>query len=291
MNQPELKESCRDFSEGQYLPLYELGVLKEKEAIRFEDHLLVCSFCRRELVSLQSTMDKWSTQREAIRELFQQEGITYTSLLKAWKDQVAGAAREKKGWFDIARDRIAALLQTLTQPRELIPALGVTVFIVLSLMLLPLPEPTNPYLPWLSFDKVPYTRSVWRADLNAEAQRFFEAGVLLYQQNDYTGALGYFKKATEQAPEESLYRFYLGLNYYLQRQPQLAIQALSQAESLAEPAQRNQALWYLAQAYLLEGDVEPARAILTALANQELEYAVEAEQLLRQLKQVARHRP
>jgi hypothetical protein len=79
----------------------------------------------------------------------------------------------------------------------------------------------------------------------------------------------------------------LGICYYLDHKPASAIVSLDEARKRLDTVQRNRALWFLAQAYLLDGDAASSVPILQILSNQNLEYAKEANDILSNIKRIS----
>ena len=109
----------------------------------------------------------------------------------------------------------------------------------------------------------------------------------LYKKDDFQAAISNLEKATEIDSGQGKFWLYLGISYYLDRQPEPAIEALTKARQRLDTVQRNRALWFLAQAHLLDGDAESSIPILQALSHQQLEYAQEANNLLKKIREIS----
>jgi Flp pilus assembly protein TadD len=107
-----------------------------------------------------------------------------------------------------------------------------------------------------------------------------------YQKNNFKLAIGPLAKAVQEDSLEGRYWLYLGISYYLDHQAAQAATALTKAESLSDPAQRNRARWYLAQAYLLEQDTVRSMPLLQSLINEGFEYSEEADSLLIRIREM-----
>ncbi len=270
-------DRCRDEDLGHFITFYETGALTEAERIRFENHLLECDFCRRELQEMQPAYAALNEHRQEILAQLSAEGLNFSKRKQQLLDaQTLGGAEKTSPaiWWD----RLLQAAAGISRPRVAIPALAVGAALILFLLWSPSREPANPYLLYLNFEKAFFQAGEVRSE--SAAPDAFRQGMELYQQDDFLGAIGHLEKAAQSHPDEGTTWLYLGISYYLERQPKPAIEALRRAEQLTEPAQRNRALWYLAQAYLMEGSPDLSLPLLRTLASQKLEYATEADTLL-----------
>lgn len=271
-------EQCTDYSIGVLITQYELGQLNEKDCDRFEEHLLNCDYCSKEIEKMELFTDSVCDNKEEILEKLHAQGISY----EAERQKLLARRRHVQVKTPLM-DQIFQYLQAFWQPKIYVPAL-VTTSLIILLFILPRTSqhPDNPYLTYLSFEKAPYQRL--RTAVETEAQRFFTQGMEAYLKDDYIGAISHLARATELNPREGNWWLYLGVCYYLERQADPGIESLSIADSLTVNTMRNRAKWYLGQAYLLSGDARMAIPLLEELIGKEEEYSSEAFELFNKIK-------
>ena len=132
----------------------------------------------------------------------------------------------------------------------------------------------------LNFEKLPYQAQEIRGEASSEGKQFFDSGMKQYIIGDYEGAVKKLKKAANLAPDNERYWLYLGVTYYLSRQPKLAVEALTRADTLAPSILKTKTGWYRAQAYLLAGDSSHAAPLLDRVKRENRDYASKADSLL-----------
>ena len=283
----ESQKRCIDKETGKLLLLYELGQLNEREAERFERHLLRCNHCSRQLHEKLPIFEAMQTHKEQIRDELKAEGLEFqpqenltTSL---WN-------RFKEGYRNlIGRIQwIGRILDEISRPRVLVPVGAVTAVLIAFLILQSPPDADNPYIAHLVFQKIVYRPTQPRAPIGPEAQQLFASGMQAYREDNFKNAADLIAKALELEPTQGHWWLYLGISYYLDRQAAPAIEALVRADSLTEYTLRNTARWYLAQAHLLNNDAASARPVLDSLIEQNREYAQEAVELWDKVESVMR---
>jgi tetratricopeptide (TPR) repeat protein len=277
---------CTNEDIGDFITLYELDALEEEDKVRFEDHMMECSFCSSELVSMQQSIDTLAANKQEILRELAEEGISF----EANKEAIEGRPRKKARRTVIREsfgEKVQKFLGDLLQPRQLIPATALTAILIFFLAVPKGPSP-NPYLPLLTFEKAFYQDQVQRGATISDAESEFKAGMALYIQDDYSGAINHLSASVTADPTRGDYWLYLGISYFLDKQAGPAISALEHAQELCEPVLRNRALWYQSQAHLLAEEPESAATLLQLLVDQQLEYAAEAEALLAGIGEVSR---
>jgi len=260
-----------------------MGLLSEKDRTRFEDHALECSYCLQELQRLNPRLKILFEHKPEILENLQAKGITFEGA----QNELLRLVAKQKVPAESAWERFHNFTKSNWFPKAAIPALAVATAIILVLVLPKSPHPDNPYYKYLSFEKAPYLPLGDTRVMETETHRFFNEGMHLYQKNDFRGAITNLEKAVQSDSSDGKIWLYLGIDYYLDRQANPAIEALTKARQKLDTVQRNRALWYLAQAYLLDGDVESSVPILQILSNQQLEYAKEANHLLKEIREIS----
>ncbi len=106
-------------------------------------------------------------------------------------------------------------------------------------------------------------------------------GMQAYGQQDYAQAISLLSQVPE---SDSLYlptRFYLGNAYLSHQQAKEAVEVFSRLQSNPDNLFREATDWYLALAYLANGQTEQGKILLQALANNdEHSYQARAQELL-----------
>jgi tetratricopeptide (TPR) repeat protein len=275
---------CRDSQVGRLISFYEFNQLRKKDRCRFEEHLMECRFCSRELREMLPIVRALRQHRAELLERLSGEGISYAQqkriLLEAYQSQ--GAAVGSRGRLEV----LERWLRRLVRPRVLIPAVGAAAAVVLILAL-PWSKPGNPYRPYLDQTPAPYTESTVRGSVSPvpeAAWQAFDAGMADYGRGEYGKAAGRLQQAAKLAPAESEFQLYLGVSRYLAGQPKAAVEALTQALSARDLVIRGTARWYLAQAWLAQSDAGKAQPLLEEIAQQEGGYAPQAASLLEKIR-------
>jgi tetratricopeptide (TPR) repeat protein len=269
-------KQCRDEKIGHLLTFYETGTLSPRQCRRFEKHLMDCDFCRQELIQMHRVFTALNLSGEKILEKLNRENLSYEVI----RDQLQAkqAARSEPS--------IWASVTSLILPSEFSPSLrGAAVGVALTfaaviLLMLPAVPPANPFLSYLDYHKPNYSTARERAGIVSPGWNQFTQGLQLFQKNQFGSAVVQFRKAVQEDSLEGVFWLYLGLSYYLGSQADSALGALQQAVNLTEPAQKNRALWYLAQSYLLASQPAKSIEILKNLSAEGLEYSEQADSLL-----------
>jgi len=277
---------CTNKELGQLLIEYEAGILSEEQCDRFEEHVMECDFCRRELETLQPFWLGIHRNKAAIIEILGKEGISYESLKRKLSPPQPQRS-SLKAFLARATDRFSRAFRTSW-------AWGTVAIATIGIVLLSWVYPymhrvvLNPYIAHLSFEKLSYQPMELRGEVSLEAKRVFEEGMSYYSVDDYSNAISRLRKAVKGAPDRVDWWLYLGVSYYLNRQPKRAIQALAKADSPTYATLQERARWYLAQAYLLRRDPQKADPLLEWIVAQDRMYASQADSLLRFLNGIGK---
>ncbi len=276
-------ENCTDEKAGALRIQYELGQLNDADRERFEEHLLDCDFCFRELSDEVSWMAALLEKRAEIRENLRREGLTFESQKALYLQSLSAATGSK------SKDRtlwVRSLRRLMSKPKLafLLPAGAVVLAALFLFIFRPSPESSSPYLSLLQFEPIPYKASVVRGESDDAAETQFQEGMRLYQKGDYRSAVKFLKDAVDSDPESGIYRLFLGVCYFLDRQADPAIQALTAADSLTQFTFREKTRWYLAQAYLLKSDPDRAIPLLRWLVEQNCGHSAQAAEMLKRIE-------
>ncbi len=270
---------CIDPQVGAFITQYEMGQLGDEERDRFEEHLMECDFCRHELEEMLPTISTMRRHKAEIAQGLHVEGISLESLrerlLALSRPDRIQKTSPKNVW-----EKILQGLKAFSKPRILAPAVVVVTALLLFAILPLFHHPDNPYLTYLSFEKLPYRPQKLRGEMVTEAEHLFHEGMNDYLVEDYKDAIANLKNAVEKAPDNGSWWLYLGICYYLDRQAERAIEALTKADGLTQYSLNAKSRWYLAQAYLLQGDADRAVPLLEGIRDQRRTYATQADSLL-----------
>ena len=276
---------CVNEEVGRLITLYELGRLSNENRDRFEAHLMKCGYCFREVEVKMPIIDVLREYKAEILEELQNEGMGFKQhrreLLKLHREE-----RLKRRTVGNVRDKISGVIEGFGRRKTLVPVAAVAVALILLFTLPYGPQPLNPYLTCLNFEKAPYKLMQPRAAAESEAQGLFITGMNEYLQNDFKGAVNYLTKAVERSPNEGPWWLYLGVSLYLDRQAKPALIALIKAETLTDYSLKYTAQWYLAQAHLLAADADRAIPLLEGLATLKKDYAEDANALLVKVRSI-----
>ncbi|TKJ36566.1 hypothetical protein CEE37_14900 [candidate division LCP-89 bacterium B3_LCP] len=279
-------KQCIDAELGRLIALYELGQLSDDERDRFEEHLLKCDFCLGEIEEKMPVISAFQEHKDEIREELKRESIEYKpqkrKLLKLVREE-----RKRKALTATIWERIISSIEDFRRAKVFVPATIVTIALVVFLIMRPGTQPENPYFAHLSFEKAPFKQMHVRSDIGTDAQLTFRKGMDEYLKGNFKGAIDYLENAVSASPDEGPWWLYLGISYYLDRQAKPAVKALTKAVSLTEYTLKSGAEWYLAQAFLLDGNADPAMPLLEGLAIQKRDYSEIAESLLEKVRPVA----
>jgi tetratricopeptide (TPR) repeat protein len=278
---------CTDEKLGHLIALYETENLSEKERIRFEEHMLDCEFCRRELAEMHTALSLMQEQRDEILAGLRDEGIDYASRLDLLSAEMRGRRSPESAPWELT-ERLTRFIKGLYQ-WEYAASMALTAAAALFLVFLQVPSSPNPYLQLVTFDTPSVPAQVMRDAGAVAAQRSFNRGMELFRGGDYKGAAYHLDDATLKDPQNGNYWLYSGMSQFLRHRAAAAIEALTRAEQLTEYTQKNRARWYLAQSYLLMGDPTRAVPYLKLLRDEQFEYSEEAAGLLAKIDAVPTH--
>ncbi len=236
-----------------------------------------CDFCRQELGEMLPIISSMRRHKAEILKGLHKEGISFESLRERLL-ALHQAEQVKKRSLGYIWGKISRGFRTFGRPRIFVPAAVVVTALLLFVTLLHHPE--NPYLTYLSFEKPPYRPQKLRGEMASQAEHLFHKGMNEYLRGNYRGAIGNLREAVEKDPDNGTWWLYLGVCYYLDRQGKQAIETLARADTLTQYSLNVKSRWYLAQAYLLQGDTDRAIPLLEWIRGQKREYAAQADTLL-----------
>jgi tetratricopeptide (TPR) repeat protein len=259
-----IQRECIDMELGQHLPLFELGLLKPEDQERFEQHLMECEFCRSELEKHRGLTPSIARHREEL--------ISYLHELEA------SERAEKTSADDSPRSGFTWRKSYLWAP--VLAAAAVLLFFLW-------PNGggvSGKYLGLLSFEKLEYQKFDARDLSSGEVKAQFDFAMDAYLRGDYASCAQGLVKVLKQEPTHERAHVYLGVCYYLLKEPRRAVAELEAAFALPNPRFLSEIRWYLAQSYLLTGEKGKALPLLMELSSTDRRYAVEAATLLANLR-------
>ena len=106
----------------------------------------------------------------------------------------------------------------------------------------------------------------------------------LYQEGDYESSYEMLKNYTIKNFDDQTARFYLGLNALQLQYYKLAIDEFTMVEQDTVSPFALHARWYLAMAYLKEGNIKSARHFFQKLTDEDNMYSYRARKILKKLK-------
>jgi tetratricopeptide (TPR) repeat protein len=270
---------CTDSEIGNLISRYEMGKLTSDEWERFEEHLMECSFCQSEVEVMLPVVAAIRTNQAEILSGLHNEGISYATC----KTELC-AESHKQSFVSRFSVLVSDIMDSILRPRIWAPSLAVVAVCLFFLLRPAQHEVQSPFLPKLSFNKLIYQPIETRGESMTEGKRHFDEGMSLYVHGDYESAIKSLRKAVKVSPDNDKFWLYLGVTYYLEHKPELAVDALTHADTLASSSFKTRTGWYRAQAYLLAGDSSRAVPLLDRVIHEQREYANEADTLLTRIR-------
>jgi hypothetical protein len=244
---------CTDESVGTLLGPYCLGILSDEDQERFELHLFDCEFCRQELEEMLPVATRLRQEQARNTERGRGSYSLWLLLIRLWT----------------FIERLFDRFRHLTVPA---PAVGlIAVVVLLSLVASEIHvRKEKELLRLLPLESLPYQPMRTRGLVSSQAQDLVEKGMNAYLAGRYDEAAKSLRLAVERDSLQGDLWLYLGVSYYLDREPARAIATLGHAENLAgkDPyggVPQAHARWYLAQANLMRGNADRADSLLELL--------------------------
>lgn len=294
-NIPE-QPACTEVAAGALLLPYALGTLSAEETRQFEEHLLLCPACQRELEQAADLLQTLSVSREEIVELLQRQGHSFASGISPATVELSSVEgnvnrrSRRVWWLAAALLSVAAVITVLVWPSQR-PELSVTeppapplVRDTSVVVMPPVPEPAtqaDAHLASLATRaKLPYALVTPRSG-EVEPDAEFQDAMRFYLADSLKIAQLQLQGVTRKVPERVEVWLYLGVTAYLNGDLNLAERSLR--EGLARnprTTQRQQFRWYLANLKLREGQADEAKALLSQIIEENTALVSEARSLL-----------
>ncbi len=263
---------CTDPQLRELIHGYELDQLSADERQRFETHLFMCPFCLKEAQAMTRVSSFAVQHREELLETLRADGLSFDQISRRLR------ARRESVW-----ERLAGVFQGWQRQAALAGALAV--IILLAIVLKPRPA-ASPYEGYLSYELPAYRNDVrLRGEAEDEATRLFESAMDSYAAGNYAAASKGIKRSLKLDSQQPDRWLYLGAAQFAQKKPKAAIESLRNADRDGKGVTKIRARWYLAQSYLLNGEVRPAEDLLEWLVARDGEHAEDARSLLAKLRE------
>jgi len=222
-------------------------------------------------------------QKAEILDLLAKKGVHFSLEDKPLAETPVGDSA-KSGPSGLAK--LKKLLEDFGRPVVWVPAAAAAALVLF--LLLPTTRSRNPYLPYLDTAKAPVIFSTLRQPLgpSPEAQNLFDRGMAEYDRDRYGRASSSLEKAVKLAPDQKHWWLYLGISRYLNHHPQAAVQPLETALTGENKRLQAMARWYLAQAWLAQGEASKARPLLEEAIRQGDDYSARADSLSARISEI-----
>jgi tetratricopeptide (TPR) repeat protein len=270
--------NCINAEVGRRISRFEMGRLTGAENEQFELHLTECDFCLHEVQAMMPVVATMRNEKDALLKGLHDEGISFDSL----REKLLSEARtaKKASILTHVRNDFRKLFEHFGRPIVWGPVAVAATACLVFVLRLGGPQPVSPFAACLNFEKLPYQSIDVRGESIAQGKQYFDSGMAQYLRNDYRKAIDNLRQAAKSSPNDERIWLYLGVASFLDRQPDLSVEALTTADTIASPALKTRTGWYRAQAYLLAGDSGKAVPLLDRVIRERREYASEAEALL-----------
>lgn len=269
--------TCLDPRVGSQITRYELDGLSDQEQESFEQHLLDCSFCRNELELMLPVAGVLRANKHRLVTALTDQDLSFDEQRERLLEEVRSRRRAADAPSRLGQ-WIAALIELWRKPYVMAPALVALAACVLLIVRLN-KQPESPFSPLLDYAPLASADTQVRGTESTTAGRLFTEGMSAYGAGDYGTAVSKLRKATQSNPSLGTGWLYLGVAFYVTKEPKSAIQALLQAVAHTDHAAQDYARFYLAQAYLLDNQPGPAQRLLSELDRQGGPLAARADSL------------
>lgn len=238
-------KSCTNKRIGKWVALYEFGGLEKEEHAIFLDHLIECEHCYDQVYSLEQFTTGFRTHKAAARQ----------SRLDGTFAPVQRVVKTRSLWWNWRPTIMVGASIALAI------CIGVVVFIaqISETRRIKIPDRVDGTSSvasntsrWkeITVPKASYTPPSERVILRGPGEAFNRA-MVLYQQNDFAGAVEQLEPLSELEPDNAVeVKFYLGVCLLMVGRNQDAILPFRQAVQFTISPRRESSHYYLALAYL-----------------------------------------
>lgn len=229
---------CIEIKIGNMITRYQMGLVSSDEKKLYETHLLKCDACFCEFYEM-----------DPVFEQLKVEPKFYLSAIEKKKESLIKRLLKRMSAF------LELMIQPIPNPIRIAVPVAAVVILILFIVL---PSPVD-YSHLAQIEPVAYRPLVIRGHQEfSKAKQFFDEGMKYYMQEDYAEAIEKLTLSSESDPQNANTNFYLGICYFLQKEPDEAIIYLNEALKLGANNLTEKCHWYLGNAYLILNEKETA---------------------------------
>ena len=224
---------CIDQKTGRLIVRYELNLLSPEEKEQFENHLLRCDSCFRDLYSFSPILDIMQEQKTILLNELEAKTIEIRN------------KRTHRPFLEKKKSRSGTRLKFAF-------AAGFSFVLFFSTVMLITPTPLD-YRSIMQNQPPEYKRFELRlkgAFDTANWEKLFDAGMEYYAAADYDSAAMLLRTSFEKNPDNIETQYYLGITYMAISKVDSAVYFLKKASDLQNYRYAESAHWYLGNAYL-----------------------------------------
>jgi hypothetical protein len=264
------------------LQAFSAGALPEEQKQAMDLHLTGCAACRRLVQDLAQwpapapeppDMDSlWRRLEEQLPKKHRRWALWRTWTYRTWLPVAAAAAAS----LLLAVNLLQMPFSSVAPPRPQMASVASPAYDLRAIAAVdkpPLRLPLDGLLLWRGSGQPSPPAST----------REIAVALAPYEKGDFREAANRLAPLASRYPEIFEVAFYRGVSLLLSERPEDAAAPLAQARTLGDPAQREEASWYLALAHLRAGSVRQARPYLEQLCSGGALHSAPACLVLRQL--------
>ncbi|MCF7809987.1 hypothetical protein K9N50_03255 [bacterium] len=269
----ENNRSCTNVKIGNLISQYELGLLNVDNQKLFEEHIFECAFCREELAEFRQVAELLSEHKDRLIEAIEDGELDY-------KEERLNE-KQTRCFSDIIqgiKDFVNDVLDFAFRPKVLAPIMSVTVvFLVIYFGFIT--GENQSYEQFLIFEPLEYKQMILRSEATAEAENLFRQSMQSYNNGDYAAAANILMEAVKLDSANFKYKTYLGICYFLNKEPENALKMLTEAEHMTAFTLKDELHWYIFQSYLLNGDLTGADSVRSLIKTSKEVYSAKADSI------------
>lgn len=288
--------TCDAIHDGELIEAYLLGHLTEEDQARLEEHYFACDRCFAAVETVRALRAELGRPSSTVEAMPQPSdtrvwrrlawaaalaGLVAAGALAVWMSRPVALDAPQGGPSDVLAEGSAVPVRPDSPAAEPAPAPEVP----------PGPgeaaRPPGPPRPSLAdlarFEPPPFFALTVRGEAAAPAAETFREAMTHYMARDYGRAEAALAAVVESDPLSAAGQFYLGISALQNGRREVAIRALRATLALGESAHFEDANFFLAKAYLGEGQVAAAREALDRTIGLAGDREAEARRLLKQL--------
>lgn len=264
---------CKELKQADIIEKYLLAELSEAEQDAFERHYFECADCFAELQTYRALQSELAATAPAIRS----EPLGPPRAPKPWRLVWAVGVATVLAvvglgyWLRSSKTGVSAptsgAVSTSSEARQAKRA-----------------QPPTPSLTELAQVRPPKYMPVVLRGPKDEAMQAFQRAMVHYQKAEYRQAIPGLRAASGLDPKAANAHFFLGICDLITGETDTAIQSLRKTVSLGDSPFLEEAHFYLAKAYLRNGDINHAQVELEATLRLRGDLDADTKQLLDRLR-------